>query len=292
MNQDNKNEGCCPSIHAKTPEIILIIGFTLSLISLTVKLIILIWCIKYSYSLLIIGIILMALSTISLVLSIILRVWRSNGSVFNTKFLSSFCIASINFVLVIINILSSIYEEILFSFVISIFIFYFNDSREHNHEYYIIKHILDDFNYDTDSEIKENYRNSIENFDEVFKKAKRYLKALNIMNKNFKQNVFEGLNRDKALKKIKILKILPWITINFNIMIQVIMLIFIIILILKISAKFDLGSQHLDTNQSVNNKMLGNSNNLNPNGSESKELKEKKEKKEKKKKKRRKKKSV
>ena len=290
MNQDNKNEGCCPSIHAKIFEIILIIGFTLSLISLTVKLIILIWCIKYSYSLLIIGIILMALSAISLALSIILRVWRSNGSVFNTKFLSSFCVASINFVLVIINILSSIYEEILFSFVISIFIFYFDDSREHNREYYIIKHILDDFNYDTDSEIKENYRNSIENFDEVFKKAKRYLKALNIMNKNFKQNVFEGLNnRDKALKKIKILKILPWITINFNIMIQVIMLIFIIILILKISAKFDLGSQHLDTNQSVNNKMLGNSNNLNPNGSESKELKEKKEKK---KKKRRKKKSI
>ena len=286
MNQDNKNEGCCPSIHAKIFEIILIIGFTLSLILLIVKLIILVWCIKYSNSLLIIGIILMALSTISLVLSIILRVWRSNGSVFNTKFLSSFCVASINFVLVIINILSSIYEEILFSFVISIFIFYFED--EDNQEHEDIDDILYAFNYLSDSRIKYYY-GSIENFDKIFKKAKKYLKALNIMNKNFKQNVFEGLNRDKALKKIKILKILPWITINFNILIQVIMLIFIIILILKTSSKFDSLSQHLDTNQSVNNKMLGNSNNLNPNGSESKELKEKKEKK---KKKRRKKKSI
>ena len=290
MNQDNKNEGCCPSIHAKIFEIILIIGFTLSLILLIVKLIILVWCIKYSNSLLIIGIILMALSTISLVLSIILRVWRSNGSVFNTKFLSSFCVASINFVLVIINILSSIYEEILFSFVISFFIFYYEDSREYNQDWYNIYRILSRLEDDPDSEVKEYCRNRIENCDEVYKKAKKYLIALDIMKKTFRQNIGEDFeDLDKLLKKIKILKILPWITINFNILIQVIMLIFIIILILKISAKFDSGSQHLDTNQSVNNKMLGNSNNLNPNGSESKELKEKKEKK---KKKRRKKKSI
>ena len=290
MNQDNKNEGCCPSIHAKIFEIILIIGFTLSLILLIVKLIILIWCIKQSYPLLIIGIILMALSTISLVLSIILRVWRSNGSVLNTKFLSSFCVASINFVLVIINILSSIYEEILFSFVISYFIFYFEDEDNEDHDE--IDDILSLFGRWRNSRIKEYCRNTIENCDEVYKKAKKYLTALDIMKKTFRQNIdedFEDLNEDEFLKKIKILKILPWITINFNILIQVIMLIFIIILILKISAKFDSGSQHLDTNQSVNNKMLGNSNNLNPNGSESKELKEKKEKK---KKKRRKKKSI
>ena len=290
MNQDNKNEGCCPSIHAKIFEIILIIGFTLSLILLIVKLIILVWCIKYSNSLLIIGIILMALSTISLVLSIILRVWRSNGSVFNTKFLSSFCVASINFVLVIINILSSIYEEILFSFVISIFILYFGGEDNEENDYIIF--ILGRFERMPESQIKEYYRDVVENFDEVFKKAKKYLTALDIMKKTFLINIgedFEDLNEDERLKKVKVLKILPWITINFNILIQVIMLIFIIILILKISAKFDSGSQHLDTNQSVNNKMLGNSNNLNPNGSESKELKEKKEKK---KKKRRKKKSV
>ena len=287
MNQDNKNEGCCPSIHAKIFEIILIIGFTLSLILLTVKLIILIWCIKYSYSLLIIGIILMALSTISLVLSIILRVWRSDGSVFNTKFLSSFCIAIINLVLVIINLLSSIAEEVLFSFVISSFNLIFDDD--------VSDHLIDIMEYLNiySEEEVANFFDWMDNFEEVFKTAKKHYKAYNffldIMKRNYDVKMFDGLNRDEILKKIKVLKILPWITINFNILIQVIMFIFIIILILKISAKFDLGSQHLDTNQSVNNKMLGNSNNLNPNGSESKELKEKKEKK---KKKRRKKKSI
>ena len=280
MNQDNKNEGCCPSIHAKIFEVILIIGFTLSLISLTVNLIILLWCIKLSYPLLIIKIRLIALSAISLVLSIILRVWRSNGSVFNTKFLSSFCIAIINFVLVIINILSSITEEVLFSFVISIFSLYYSDEDDD----ILIIGILESFDWYEDhlSYMPDYYK-------ELFKKAKKYYKTYKIFVDIMKNNYDENLNDVDVSKKIKALKILPWIMINFNILIQVIMLIFIIILILKISAKFDSGSQHLDTNQSVNNKMLGNSNNLNPNGSESKELKEKKEKK---KKKRRKKKSI
>ena len=280
MNQDIKNEGCCPSIHAKIFEVILIIGFTLSLISLTVNLIILLWCIKLSYPLLIIKIRLIALSAISLVLSIILRVWRSNGSVFNTKFLSSFCIAIINFVLVIINILSSITEEVLFSFVISIFSLYYSDEDDD----ILIIGILESFDWYEDhlSYMPDYYK-------ELFKKAKKYYKTYKIFVDIMKNNYDENLNDVDVSKKIKALKILPWIMINFNILIQVIMLIFIIILILKISAKFDSGSQHLDTNQSVNNKMLGNSNNLNPNGSESKELKEKKEKK---KKKRRKKKSI
>ena len=279
MNQDKKNEGCCPSIHAKIFEIILIIGFTLSLISLTVNLIILLWCIKYSYPLLIIEIRLIALSTISLVLSIILRVWRSNDSVFNTKFLSSFCIAIINFVLVIINILSSITEEVLFSFVISIIPLKYGDRDGR----YILS-LITELDYYSENEIRS--WDSRDNIEELIKKAKKYRKTykvfLDIMKYNYEDYLFEGLNRDEALKKIKILKILPWITINFNILIQMIMLIFIIILILKISAKSDSDSQNLETNQSVKDKMLGNSNNLNPNGSESKELKGKKEKKKKK----------
>ena len=289
MIENNKNEGCCPSLHAKILEIILIIGFTLAFVSLTVNLIILLWCIKRSYPLLIIGIRLIALNAISLVLSIILRAWRSNGSVFNTKFLSSYCLAIINFVLVIINLLSSITEEVLFSYVISIFSFHYSDDED-NHAILFIMGKLDTY---TENEIVNRYGSRFNNFEEVFKEAKNYYKKekifVDIMKKNYHEDLFEGLSHDEILKKVKVLKILPWITINFNILIQVIMLIFIIILILKISAKFDSGSQHLDTNQSVNNKMLGNSNNLNPNGSESKELKEKKEKK---KKKRRKKKSI
>ena len=289
MIENNKNESCCPSLHAKIIEIILIIGFTLAFVSLTINLIILLWCIKRSYPLLIIGIRLIALNAISLVLSIILRAWRSNGSVFNTKFLSSYCLAIINFVLVIINLLSSITEEVLFSYVISIFSLHYSDDED-NHAILVIMEMLDIY---TENEIVNIFGSFFNNFEEKFKEAKNYYKKekifADIMKKNYHEDLFEGLSHDEILKKVKVLKILPWITINFNILIQVIMLIFIIILILKISAKFDSGSQHLDTNQSVNNKMLGNSNNLNPNGSESKELKEKKEKK---KKKRRKKKSI
>ena len=85
-------------------------------------------------------------------------------------------------------------------------------------------------------------------------------------------------------KKIKILKILPFITINFNILIQLLMLIFIIILILKISSKSDLGNPPMDTQLSVKHKMLiGKSNGMDE--SEKRDHKEKKKKKKKKKKK-------
>ena len=283
MNQDNKNEGCCPSIHAKIFEIILIIGFTLSLISLTVNLIILLWCIKYSYPLLIIEIRLIALSTISLVLSIILRVWRSDGSVFNTKFLSSFCIAIINLVLVIINLLSSIAEEVLFSFVISIFkLIYAEDVNDD------LTDIMESLNYYPENRIPNMFWYT-DNFNEVFKTAKKYYKTYNIfldiMKKGYERDIFEGFNNyDEFLKKIKILKMLPWITINFNILIQLLMLIFIIILILKISSKSDLGNRPMDTQQSVKDKMLiGKSNGMDE--SEKRNHKEKKKKKKKKKKK-------
>jgi len=282
MIENNKSEGCCPSIHAKTFEIILIIGFILSLGSLIVNLTVLFWCIKNTYPLLIILIRLIALSTISLVLSIILRVWRSDDSVFNTKFLSSFCVAIINLVLVIINILSSITEEVLFSFVISIFnLQYFDDDVG-----YVMHYIsyLDDY---TENEIRENYGPGI-NLG-ALKKAKKYYKTykmfLNIMKKDFYDNLFEDDETySEQLKKVKVLKILPWITINFNILIQLLMLIFIIILILKISSKSDLGNPPNETQLSVKNKMLiGKSNGMDE--SEKRAHKEKKKKKKKKKKK-------
>ena len=283
MIENNKNEGCCPSVHAKIFEILLIIGFILSLGSLIVNLTVLLWCIKYSYPLLIILIRLIALSTISLVLSIILRVWRSDDSVFNTKFLSSFCVAVINLVLVIINLLSSIAEEVLFSFVISIFkLIYAEDVNDD------LTDIMESLNYYPENRIPNMYWYT-DNFNEVFKTAKKYYKTYNIfldiMEKDYERDLFEGFNNyDEFLKKIKILKILPWITINFNILIQLLMLIFIIILILKISSKSDLGNPPMDTQQSVKDKMLiGKSNGMDE--SEKRAHKEKKKKKKKKKKK-------
>ena len=119
MENQDKNQGCCPSVHAKNFEIILIIGFILSIILLTVNLILTLWCFKYSYTLFIIEIGLVALNFISIILSIILRVWRSDGSVHNQNSSSSSGVAIFNIFLVIINLLASIAEEVLFSFVIS-----------------------------------------------------------------------------------------------------------------------------------------------------------------------------
>ena len=89
------------------------------------------WCFKYSYALFIIEIGLIALNFISIILSIILRVWRSDGSVHNKNFSSSNSVAIFNIVLVIINLLASIAEEVLFSFVIS-FLSLYLDFRKYN----------------------------------------------------------------------------------------------------------------------------------------------------------------
>ena len=223
-NQDN-NQGCCPSVHAKNFEIILIIGFILSIILLIVNLVFSLWCFKYSYALFIIEIGLIALNFISIILSIILRCWRSDGSVHNQNLSSSSNAAIFNIVLVIINLLASIAEEVLFSFVISYLILSLDNNDSENSE----------------------------------KKEKIFMK---IMNKNLeKMGVFDENNPDNNLriltKKMKMLKILPWIAINFNIFIQFLMIIFIIIIIGRINLKSDFGfAQTENNNQSVQNKML------------------------------------
>ena len=105
------------------------------------------------------------------------------------------------------------------------------------------------------------------------------------MKNDYNDNLFEDDETpSKRLKKVKVLKILPWITINFNILIQLLMFIFIIILILKISSKSDLGNPPNETQLSVKDKMLiGKSNGMDE--SEKRVHKEKKKKKKKKKKK-------
>ena len=225
-NQDN-NQGCCPSVHAKNFEIILIIGFILSIILLIVNLVFSLWCFKYSYALFIIEIGLIALNFISIILSIILRCWRSDGSVHNQNLSSSNNAAIFNIVLVIINLLASIAEEVLFSFVIS-----------------FLSQLLDYL--------------SGGGHENLEKKQKIFLK---IMNKNYEKMFEFGENSHENIrifkKKMKMLKIMPWIAINFNIFIQFLMIIFIVIIIGRINLKSDFGfAQTENNNQSVQNKML------------------------------------
>ena len=62
----------------------------------------------------------------------------------------------------------------------------------------------------------------------------------------------------KVLIKLNTLRILPWIAVNFNILIQFIMFIFIIIIIGRIKRRSDFGISRNETNQASQNRMLGN----------------------------------
>ena len=257
----NRNKGCCPSVHAKTFEIILINGFGLSITLLIVNLALSLWCFKYSYALFIIEIGLIALNFISIILSIILRVWRRDGSVHNKNFSSSNNVAIFNIVLVLINLLASIAEEVLFSFVISFLSLYLdfrkNKAAENEAREALENDFSDPNNYDLDP-YPEMMIPDIQDFEQLEKKGKIFEK---IMNKYF-EIMFEfdgggkkGLNL--MAKKIKMLKIMPWIAINFNIFIQFLMVIFIIILIGRINRKSDFGFAQIENNnQSDQNRML------------------------------------
>ena len=96
--QISNNQGCCPHSNAKIFEIILIIGFLLTIILLIINLALTIWFFKNSHSLFIIEIGLLGLNALSFILSIILRIWRSDGSVLNSNLSSSNTVAVINLI--------------------------------------------------------------------------------------------------------------------------------------------------------------------------------------------------
>ena len=247
MGKKYENKGCCPNSHAKCFEIILIIGFILSLAILIVNLILNLWCFKASDIILAFNIIPIGLNGISAILSIILRLWRSDDSVFKNNFSSSSSVAYLLLVVVIINLLSSITEEVLYSFIYNFF--YYDKKME---------------------ELAENG-----NWDQMEKLDKKVQDNIKILEKLVTKEIDFGTeDLDKIENKKKILKILPWIALNFNNLIQFIMIIFIIILIGRIKLKNHFGFPQDDKNQSANYK-------INDNGEIDEKSKKKKRKKKK-----------
>ena len=116
---NNNNPGCFGKVHAKIFEIILIVGFICGTVFLTVNFVFTMFSFINSYYLFCIEIGLMFLNVISLVFSIILRVFRSNGSVLNKNYTSSHCISIILLFLIIINLLGSVCEDVLYFFIFS-----------------------------------------------------------------------------------------------------------------------------------------------------------------------------
>ena len=260
MGKKYENKGCCPNSHAKCFEIILIIGFILSLAILIVNLILNIWYFKAFDAILAFNIIPIGLNGISAILSIILRLWRSDDSVFKNNFSSSSSVAYLLLVVVIINLLSSITEEVLYSFIYND-IYYGKKIGKLSDELYE-KWIRTD-----------NWDQSIsDKIDKLEKKAEDNSKIL--VKLVTKEIDYEAIDPDKLENKQKILEILPWIALNFNNLIQFIMIIFIIILIGRIKLKNHFGFPQDDKNQSANYK-------INDNGEIDEKSKKKKRKKKK-----------
>ena len=255
MQNTNNSSGCFPSVHAKIFEIILIIGFSISAIVLLINLIITMWFFKFSTSLLIIEIVLLILNVATLILSIILRIWRSNGSVFNITYSSSNCLALLVIILILINFLCTIAEEVIFYFVYSFF------SLQDEVEELMMK--MEMVDYDDYYMDYEQHMPSQADIDKILELQKKYKKAektlYKIMNKVGEDKGQDyGDNPDK---KLKLLKIIPWICLNFNLLIQITTFIIIIIVKQRITLKNDFGTSSHPNNLSSRLNQIGNNRN-------------------------------
>ena len=233
MGKKNQNQGCCPDTHAKCFEIILIIGFALSIIVLTVNFILNLWCFKLSIYLFILIIASIALSAISIILSIILRVWRSDDSVLRINYSSSNTTSCFLLVLVIINILSSVSEETLYYFI---------------YDYFIIE--------DKFFECINDINNVCPEITDLSKKSEKASETLKkILNKVEKKGFGFKDDKDEENKK-KLIKLVPWIAFNFNILILILMIVFVIILKGRIKLKNHFGFPPKDNSQSSKSEII------------------------------------
>ena len=200
----------CGSVHAKIFEILLIVGYILSIVGLVVNLVLTMYCFKYSYSIFSLEICLAALNIFCLIFAILLRVWRSNGSVNTTLNSASLTLSSVILVLAIIILLGSGAEDGLF--------------------YYTISYLTLDILKEGLSEQESKDRSEI--FQKIFNKYG-----------DMGKDVWDKIRNHKS--KTQIIRLLPWISINFNALIQALSIFFIIIIRQRIKYKTDLESSQV-----------------------------------------------
>ena len=261
--KDKDNEsGCFDGIEAKIFEIILIVGFFLGVAALVVNLVLTLWCFKHSLYLFITEIGLAGLNVVNIILAVILRIWRSNGSVFKSNLSSSKIITIISLVILIINFLGSAGEDVLFYFLTS----YFNLFKDIN--FNELRRVQqepdpepegdpnDDYEFPEEIDYELILRFMLYVIDDSKKEQKR---------KNFHKIMKKKLTEEqeysiivKFIEKKKLFSLLPWITINFNALIQILMGIVIFILMNRINIKSDFGFPQSKNDKSSNNKMLDN----------------------------------
>ena len=217
-NNLNNNIGCCGSVHGKIFEILLIVTFILTEIILVVNLILTMWEFKLSHYLFIIEICLIVLNGLCVIFAIILRCWRSDGSVLSSNYSSSYCLSVFTIILVVLNFLGSVAEEVLFYFL-----YYF----------IVLVESIDDID-------------DVNDLIEIGKKLEKIQKILiKIMNNKKEEDDIFAFDKDddekKRKNKLNILKVLPWVSFNFNAFIQILAIIFIALIMKRINLKSDYG---------------------------------------------------
>jgi hypothetical protein len=261
-NKDSES-GCFDSIEAKSFEIILIIGFFLGVAALVVNLVLTLWCFKHSLFLFITEIGLGGLNVVNIILAIILRIWRNDGSVFKSNLSSSKTITIISLVILIINFLGSAGEDVLFYFLTS----YLNLFKDIN--FNELRRVQQEPDPDSEGDPDDDYEFSEEIYYELILSFMLYYRIDDSKKeqkrKNFHKIMKKKLTEEqeyniiiKFIEKKKLFSLLPWITINFNALIQILMGIVIFILMNRINIKSDFGFPQSKKDKSSKNKMLYN----------------------------------
>ena len=251
-------------VHAKIFEIVLIVGFVICEIFLIVNLAVNNWFLKYSSSILAFEVLLVLFTFFCLIISIILRIFRSNGTVFNSTYNFSYYISIAILILVIINILFSVVEDALFYYVYAYMTFSENNEEDYESRLKLMKafqKIMNKYNIEG---------RALSNDDEDYYDDEEY-------HDDEGENDFE--------KKIKRLKALPWVSFNLNAFVQILAIFIILLLIKRIKDKSDYGisiqnsQQNTTQNQMVNikNSRTGSSDRKSKGKSKSKRLKHKKD---------------
>ena len=263
IDKDKDNEsGCFDGIEAKIFEIILIVGFFLGVAALVVNLVLTLWCFKHSLYLFITEIGLAGLNVVNIILAVILRIWRSNGSVFKSNLSLSKIITIISLVILIINFLGSAGEDVLFYFLTS----YLNLFKDFN--FNELGRILQEPDPEPEGDPDDDYEFPEEMYYELILSFMLY--GIDDSKKEQKRKNFHKIMKKKLTEeqeysiiikfneKKKLFSLLPWITINFNALIQILMGIVIFILMNRINIKSDFGFPQSKNDKSSNNKMLVN----------------------------------
>ena len=223
------------------------------------------WYLKYSSSILALEVLLVLFTFFCLIISIILRIFRSNGTVFNSTYNFSYYISIAILILVIINILFSVVEDALFYYVYAYMTFSENNEEDYESRLKIMKAF---------QKIMNKYNGegrALSNDDEGYYDDEDYYDG------DEEENDFK--------KKIKRLKALPWVSFNLNAFVQILAIFIILLLIKRIKDKSDYGisiqnsQQNTTQNQMVNikNSRIGSFDRKSKGKSKSKRLKHKKD---------------